>query len=881
MLKLIDLAPEAISQWTVGASADDAGIGDLDVRRVIALRPQEWADSDEPVDLEEFFETFYPGVVYWPVDWDNDFQLRGRLFSCHLKQLGFKLRYPTTHHSPRIVKPFGEQEAAGEEVNIGLKLASSWFTWGDEVVSATDGVVVEAGWHGNRGGVGHRVRVKTTAPDGNEVLIRYAPMAGYDGIYVGIGDTVTAGQKLGRPGAIGVNTAEYLHIDVKVDGVFVDPVMLIEWPEGEASSLETAEAKSSPRDDLAGFLDGERQSPGAAKAHSHEVFRDGGSGSGVIRLPAAVLLPRIEDTAERLDWRIAAAIGASEQMSILGQPLDDGLFELCRGSLIAVNPATWGEHAPAWLGQRSEDMHKAMGRQGLLEIVTQLLPGQPLEGMAGEQDEDSRVSTDLDVPRTEHRVVEAGTPWEMAVQLLPPLEDDIALAQTDRRWAAYDFGEHPDQNAETIGRYGCFLTALAIILRKVYQRDLLPPVLDKLLVVARAAYINDNIMAWEGAVSLFPVFDDKIKDNRRRSARELQRLMQDGWEIVLRRADGGHFVYLEAVEGDVLHIIDTWDGVRKQKRASNYLGIRAAHLKSGPAPPAPPKVLVGLHDQAGGEWMVQQGIEGCCLAHYAIQRRPTRIDCTHLQDAGITVVCRLNWGYAGGAGTLPRPKDRAAFVDAVVDTMVSARGVDYFHVGNEPNNRQEWPGFGSADEFALTPEYVTDIYNEVWHRVAGRAKIGPPPIDPYFGPNSNNRDWWDYMLNNITGADALFLHAKTQTNDPAEIWSRQRFVHEPLTWQYMHLRTVETTLEVVPSRFDELPVYVTELNPQHRTRIGGELGWVPDNAEWVRQALEYFREERPVAGVMFYRYEQAGDQKSFGLENASAILSAIAQEADA
>jgi hypothetical protein len=70
------LPPDADSSWalavveatwnqrhyTIGGSADDAGIGDLDVRRVIAVNPQEWADN-----LQAFFEEYYPGIEYIPV----------------------------------------------------------------------------------------------------------------------------------------------------------------------------------------------------------------------------------------------------------------------------------------------------------------------------------------------------------------------------------------------------------------------------------------------------------------------------------------------------------------------------------------------------------------------------------------------------------------------------------------------------------------------------------------------------------------------------------------------------------------------------------------------------------------------------------------------
>ena len=44
-------------RYTFGSSADDAGLGDLDVRRVIAVNPHQW-----PGDLTAFYEEWYPGI---------------------------------------------------------------------------------------------------------------------------------------------------------------------------------------------------------------------------------------------------------------------------------------------------------------------------------------------------------------------------------------------------------------------------------------------------------------------------------------------------------------------------------------------------------------------------------------------------------------------------------------------------------------------------------------------------------------------------------------------------------------------------------------------------------------------------------------------------
>jgi hypothetical protein len=50
-------------RWTVGFSADDAGIGDLDDRTVIVINPSAWPDP-----IEAWFELWYPGVKVHPVN---------------------------------------------------------------------------------------------------------------------------------------------------------------------------------------------------------------------------------------------------------------------------------------------------------------------------------------------------------------------------------------------------------------------------------------------------------------------------------------------------------------------------------------------------------------------------------------------------------------------------------------------------------------------------------------------------------------------------------------------------------------------------------------------------------------------------------------------
>ena len=61
-------------RYTIGSSADDAGIGDLDVRRVVAVNPGKW-----PSDLRAFFEEHYSGVEYTSVEAADPQELQSKL----------------------------------------------------------------------------------------------------------------------------------------------------------------------------------------------------------------------------------------------------------------------------------------------------------------------------------------------------------------------------------------------------------------------------------------------------------------------------------------------------------------------------------------------------------------------------------------------------------------------------------------------------------------------------------------------------------------------------------------------------------------------------------------------------------------------------------
>lgn len=62
---------------TVGFSADDAGIGDLDVRRVVVVNPKDIGDGLS----QEWYDENYPGVEMYAVVADTEVELQERLFT--------------------------------------------------------------------------------------------------------------------------------------------------------------------------------------------------------------------------------------------------------------------------------------------------------------------------------------------------------------------------------------------------------------------------------------------------------------------------------------------------------------------------------------------------------------------------------------------------------------------------------------------------------------------------------------------------------------------------------------------------------------------------------------------------------------------------------
>lgn len=74
--------------YTIGNSADDAGIGDLDARRIIVINPDEWGPGEDGKGLRGFYDTHYPNVDARQVIADSPGMVESLLSHAQFEDLG-------------------------------------------------------------------------------------------------------------------------------------------------------------------------------------------------------------------------------------------------------------------------------------------------------------------------------------------------------------------------------------------------------------------------------------------------------------------------------------------------------------------------------------------------------------------------------------------------------------------------------------------------------------------------------------------------------------------------------------------------------------------------------------------------------------------------
>ena len=90
---------------------------------------------------------------------------------------------------------------------------------GTDIQTVMDGKVIFAGV---KGGYGKTVIMEHT--DGRESIYAHC-----DQVFVNVGDSLHAGDKIAEVGSTGVSTGNHLHFEIREDGVSVDPLKHFPW----------------------------------------------------------------------------------------------------------------------------------------------------------------------------------------------------------------------------------------------------------------------------------------------------------------------------------------------------------------------------------------------------------------------------------------------------------------------------------------------------------------------------------------------------------------------------------------------------------------------------------------------------------------------------
>jgi hypothetical protein len=283
-------------------------------------------------------------------------------------------------------------------------------------------------------------------------------------------------------------------------------------------------------------------------------------------------------------------------------------------------------------------------------------------------------------------------------------------------------------------------------------------------------------------------------------------------------------------------------------------GKRKPKARSGDSP-----YIYGVHDRYDREVLKSAGTTGWVLFTHGIGTDyqgaggdlRTYYEWT---DDGFGVLARLNHGY-GSSGTIPEPaqyndfaRTCAAFVKRSIDPQRSKGGCHYWIIANEMNNPREYPGNHDGQGGSpITPENYADCFNRVYKAIKqvygdlpgldpddGAVVMGA--VDPYNALAGCNGDWFVRALRHIDALDGFALHAYTHGTDPGLITDRklfggehnppQRFPDKLLSWQYYNFYAYRTFMDLIPVKWRDVPVFLTETDQVQTEWANVNSGWV-------------------------------------------------------
>ncbi|RLC77307.1 MAG: hypothetical protein DRJ03_17560 [Chloroflexi bacterium] len=269
--------------------------------------------------------------------------------------------------------------------------------------------------------------------------------------------------------------------------------------------------------------------------------------------------------------------------------------------------------------------------------------------------------------------------------------------------------------------------------------------------------------------------------------------------------------------------------------------------------------IYGIHDRYSRDLLKSAGATGWVLFTHAIGTDyqgagGDRSTYYEWANDGFGVIARLNYGY-GSSGTIPEPhqyndfaRTCAAFVERSIDPHNPKGGCHIWIIGNEMNNPREYPGnHDGAGGRPITPESYADCFNRAYRAIKRAYQdfpgLSPPDsivvpgaIDPYNAVAGCNGNWFTRMLRRIDALDGIALHAYTHGAAPGLITSTQlfgqerhppiRFPDKQLSWQYYHFYAYRTYMDLIPGKWRDAPVFITETDQVQKNWTNANSGWV-------------------------------------------------------
>jgi hypothetical protein len=266
------------------------------------------------------------------------------------------------------------------------------------------------------------------------------------------------------------------------------------------------------------------------------------------------------------------------------------------------------------------------------------------------------------------------------------------------------------------------------------------------------------------------------------------------------------------------------------------------------------RYIYGLHD-AGGEDLLDG--KGWVLVTEQIGRDPNDPigkDYTAITDKGLTVIVRLNNAY-GSHGTIPHSQYYADFAQRCANFVKASKGCQLWIIGNEINMEREQPREHGSDKCQpITPRRYADCFRKVRNRikkVSHKHNVIMAPIAPWngetpydadpYGIYPENKihlapldypyygcfgDFIQYMTDTLEAIgrdnlDGIAIHAYTHGYDAKSVTNDVK-MGPPFDTYHYHFRIYKDQMQVIPTDFRHLPVYLTEMN--------GDVN--PDGSKW-------------------------------------------------